>query len=63
MLEIDLNVLGDIAAFLGMWLVAYVILLLVRFGSDVTWKTELIAGTVSLLLPVVTLTEIFVFVR
>ncbi|MBM3261183.1 hypothetical protein FJY93_02075 [Candidatus Kaiserbacteria bacterium] len=62
MIEISIPLLFKIARFLLMWWGVYFLTVLGRYGNDLTLKTEIIAAALSLLVPVLLLTNIFKFV-
>lgn len=61
MIEISLSAIFLVVGFVVVWGVSYLVTLLARFGSDLTWRSESIAATIALLPPVLMFTDVFKF--
>lgn len=53
MIEISLAGLAHVAGFVLAWAVMYACTVLVRFGDDLTWKSEFIAGAVTFIVAMI----------
>lgn len=62
MITISLGAVWAVGKFLGVWGLSYLVLVVLRFGSMLTWRSELVAATIALLVPVIAFTDIFKFV-
>lgn len=61
-MEIPIELIVKIILFLFVWLVSYGITVMSRFGDTLTKKSEAIAITISLIAPILILTDLIVFV-
>jgi hypothetical protein len=59
---ISISTLIQVGAFLLVWAVCYLFTIMMRFGSDLTWKSELVAVVVALIPPVLVFTDLVKFV-
>lgn len=61
MFEVDLSQGVPVIIFIAVWLITYYVLLMARFGTNISFKTEAIALTVSVIPSVLMFTDLIVF--